>query len=37
MVGEIKGEIAFTPLEKAAKKHLQITHAMMELMNVLSS
>lgn len=37
MVGEIKGEIINTPLEKITKKHLEITPAMTELINVLST
>ncbi|HKR07439.1 MAG TPA: 6-phosphofructokinase [Bacteroidia bacterium] len=37
MVGEIKNEIVYTPLEKVVKKHLQIAPSMFELINVLSS
>ena len=37
MIGEIKGDIIYTPLEKITKKHLEITPAMNELINVLSN
>ena len=36
MIGEIKGEMIYTPLEKIKKKHLEITPAMTELIAVLS-
>ncbi len=37
MVGEINNEIAYSPLESATKRHLQITPSMMEMMAILSS
>lgn len=37
VVGEVKNEIVYTPLEKAVKKHLHISPEMMEQMNILSS
>jgi 6-phosphofructokinase 1 len=37
MIGEIKGVIIYTPLEQIIKKHLEITPAMTELINILST
>lgn len=37
VVGEVKNEIVYTPLEKAVKKHLHVSPEMMEQMNILSS
>ncbi len=37
MVGEVKGEIAFTPLEKITRRQLEITPFMTELVTMLST